>query len=229
MQQPLFLWMLIRLICAKSHPGWIHGYKYFCSGLRWPDATYTVNIPTCGVICFPLFKLFWRLYNSEKKTGGGFVGPDCLYLCEHIPWPRRPGHITAGHSASTPINQWYSSKYRHENPLISRRWSAWQQNTEWTILAIVAWICGGQCLSVCLPVGWSVDSRWITIKPSDIHGPQTVKTTDIYASLTYILCILTILTSHHQHQDISGLKWNVLTANAWIAITHILGIKTVNK
>lgn len=96
------------LICAKSHTGWMLGYKYFYSGLRWPDATYTVNIPTCGVICFPLFKLFWRLYNSEKKTGGGFVGPECLYLCEHIPWPLRPGLITEECLSPTPIHQWYN-------------------------------------------------------------------------------------------------------------------------
>lgn len=54
-------------------------YKYFFPGLRWPDATDTVNIPTCEVICFPLFKLFWRPYNTEEKNRGGVVPNVCIY------------------------------------------------------------------------------------------------------------------------------------------------------
>lgn len=61
-----------------------------------------------------MFKLFWHPYNSEKNTGGGFAGPDCLYLCEYIPWPHRPGPITEGHSALGTINQWYSGKQTSE-------------------------------------------------------------------------------------------------------------------
>lgn len=77
------------------------GYKYLCSGLRWPDATYTLNIPTCGVICSPLFKLFGRVYNSEKKTEEAVLVLKVCIDASTSP-DLRPGLITAGRSASTP-------------------------------------------------------------------------------------------------------------------------------
>lgn len=53
---------------------------------------YTVNIPTCRVICFPLFKLFWHLYNSEKKQQGLCWSSMSVFTRAHPlasqPWPR---------------------------------------------------------------------------------------------------------------------------------------------
>lgn len=114
------------LICAKSY-GWMHWYKYFCSGLCWPDATYTVNIPTCGVICFPLCKLFWHLYNSEKKNRGWLCWPwMSVFMWAHPLAPKTWPHYSSAFTiSSNKLLIWWRASHQQLVEVGGSSWRIW--------------------------------------------------------------------------------------------------------
>lgn len=100
---------------------------------------YTVNIPTCRVICFPLFKLFWHLYNSEKKTAGALlVQHVCIYESTS---PGLSALASRQQDAQHQRQGWRDTQVREMQTHESRCWS--KINLGWSSSLTSHWASGG--------------------------------------------------------------------------------------